>query len=168
MSTMTEPRELLIHELGDLLFAERTVAKMLPKIVKEVDDKELAQRFELHLEETKEQISNIEKAFAALGEEAKAEKCPAILGLKQEHDDFMKEEKPDQPVVDLFNTGSAARVEHYEIAAYSSAITLANALGEEEASALLMENLEQEKTMLVDAEAIALRLGQESAALVTT
>ena len=47
MSTtqMSDPRELFLHELGDVLYAERTLAKALPKLQAEASDEELANGF---------------------------------------------------------------------------------------------------------------------------
>ena len=44
MSTtqMNDPRKLFLHELGDVLFAERTLLKALPKLQQEASDDELA------------------------------------------------------------------------------------------------------------------------------
>jgi ferritin-like metal-binding protein YciE len=49
---MSDPRELFLHELGDVLYAERTLVKALPKLQEEASDEELAQGFGDHLEET--------------------------------------------------------------------------------------------------------------------
>jgi ferritin-like metal-binding protein YciE len=43
---------------------------------------------------------------------------PRHRGIKQEHDDFVADESPSQEVLDAFLTGTGARTEHYEIAAY--------------------------------------------------
>ena len=119
MSTqMNDPRELFLHELGDVLYAERTLVKTLPKLQDEASDDELAEGFGEHLEETRQHVKNLEQAFEALGEPAKAEKCPAIEGIKKEHDEFVSNESPSPEVLDAFLTGAGARTEHYEIAAY--------------------------------------------------
>ena len=41
-STMSDPRELFLHELGDVLYAEQTLVKALPKLKEEASDEELA------------------------------------------------------------------------------------------------------------------------------
>lgn len=155
---MTETRELFLHELGDLLFAEQTLVKALPKLAKEATDDELRSGFESHLDETRQHVENLKAAFDAVGEPAKAEKCPGIEGIKQEHDDFIEKEDPAPDVRNLFLTGAGARAEHYEIAAYTGLITLAKGLGETEAASLLEENLEQEKAALKSLESVAKRL----------
>ncbi len=96
-----------------------------------------------------------------IGEKPKAEQCPGIDGIKQEHDEFIKEEKPSAEVCDLFLTGAGSRAEHYEIAAYTGLITMAQAMGESDAVALLQENLKQEKAALAKLEKAAMRLSRE-------
>jgi ferritin-like metal-binding protein YciE len=140
-------QELLKHELGDLLFAEKTILKGLKKMSREVSDPDMRQRIESHQGETEQQIQNIERAFESMGMKAKAQKCPGILGIIQEHDEFKSEEEPSKPILEAFNLGSGLRVEHYEIAAYRSAMALARALRQREVIDLLKQNLEQEIAM---------------------
>jgi ferritin-like metal-binding protein YciE len=97
---MSEPRELFLHELGDVLYAEQTLMKVLPKLEQEATDKELAASFADHLVETREHVANVKAAFRALGERVKAEKSPGIEGIKKEHDEFVSEESPAQAVLD--------------------------------------------------------------------
>jgi ferritin-like metal-binding protein YciE len=162
-TTMSNPRELFLHELGDVLYAEQTLVKALPKLKQEASDKELAQGFADHLEETRQHVENLKLAFEELGEPAKAEKCPGIEGIKKEHDEFVTNESPSPEVLDAFLTGAGARTEHYEIAAYEGLITMADAMGETKVSELLTENLEQEKKALTAMKAIGKRLAQEGA-----
>ena len=165
MSTqMNDPRELFLHELGDVLYAERTLVKTLPKLQEEASDDELANGFGKHLEETRQHVKNLEEAFEALGEPVKAEKCPGIEGLKKEHDDFVANESPSPEVLDAFLTGAGARTEHYEIAAYEGLITTAEAMGEDEVARLLSENLEQEMAALETIKTIGKRLAETGAA----
>ena len=164
MSTkMSDPRELFLHELGDVLYAERVLVKTLPKLQEEASDEELSLGFEEHLEQTRQHVKNLEAAFEKLGETPKAEKCPGIDGIKQEHDDFVAKESPSQDVLDSFLTGAGARTEHYEIAAYEGLVTMAEAMGEAEIVALLSENLEQEKAALERLKSVGKRLAQEGA-----
>jgi ferritin-like metal-binding protein YciE len=160
---MRDPRELFLHELGDVLYVERTLVKSLPKLQEEASDEELALGFEEHLDETKQHVKNVERAFERLGEKPTAEKCPGIDGIKQEHDDFVAKESPSQDVLDSFLTGAGARTEHYEIAAYEGLVTMAKAMGETEVVELLTQNLEQEQTALKKLKTVGKRLAQESA-----
>jgi len=140
-------RELLKHELGDLLFAEKVFLKATKALAKEAQDPEIKARVEEHVDETQGHIERLNDAFRAIGEKPKAEKCPAALGLQEEHDSFKSEEKPSKMLLSAFDLGSGLRVEHYEIAAYRTAIAVANALGERECAGILKENLKEEMAM---------------------
>jgi ferritin-like metal-binding protein YciE len=161
---MSEPRELFLHELGDILFAEQTLVKALPKLQEEASDDELARGFGDHLEETRQHVKNVELAFEELGEPAKAEKCAAIEGIKREHDEFVANESPTPQVLNAFLTGAGARTEHYEIAAYEGLVTMAEAMGEDKVAELLSANLAQEKHALAKMLTIGKRLAKEGAA----
>lgn len=161
---MSDPRELFLHELGDILYAEQTLVKALPTLQDEASDEELAQGFGEHLEETRQHVKNVEQAFEELGEPVKAEKCPGIEGIKREHDDFVAKESPTPEVLDAFLTGAGARTEHYEIAAYEGLLTMAEAMGEDKVAKLLSANLEQEKLALTKMQTIGKRLAKEGAA----
>jgi ferritin-like metal-binding protein YciE len=163
MPNMSDPRDLFLHELGDILYAENLLVKALPKMAKEATDPELRSGFEQHLEETKQQVENLKQVFSSLGEKAQPEKCPGIEGIKAEHDEFMEQEQPSPEIRDLFLTGAGARAEHYEIAAYTGLVTAARALGEREATTLLQENLRQEKEALKLLESAAKRLAKAPA-----
>jgi ferritin-like metal-binding protein YciE len=147
MPEMTEMKELLTHELGDLLYAERRFLTATRHLVKEAQNPMLQQRLERHVTETEAQIERLKRAFEAIGEKAKAEKCEAAIGLREEHDSFKTEEKPSKPILEAFDLGSGLRVEHYEIAAYRSAIAVAGALGETECADILRESLAEEEDM---------------------
>ena len=155
---MREPRELLLHELGDILYAETMLVKALPTMANESTDPELKAGFQQHLEETRGHVETVKQAFEALGEPARAEQCPAMDGIKEEHDEFINEEQPAPKVRDIFLTGSGSRAEHYEIAAYTGLISMARGLGERECARLLTRNLKEEQAALASLTAVGKRL----------
>ena len=162
MPELTNPRDLFLHELADILYVERAlVSETLPKLIGEVRDRELRNGLESHLEETRKQVINVEKVFAELGEEPEVEECIGFEGLKAEHDKLTSESSPE--LIDLVDLGAAARTENYEIAAYESLRRMAKALGENKAVELLDQNLKQEKDALREVEKIATRVSNESA-----
>ncbi len=162
MPTLSTPRELFLHELKDMYYAENQIVKKLPAMIEEASDPELTQGFEGHLNETKQQIANLERVFAELGEKAQGERCPGIEGIGEEHDAFMSENDPSTELCDIFLTGAAARVEHYEIAAYDGLIRMAKALEETACADLLQENLTQEKRALETVESIGARMAKDA------
>jgi ferritin-like metal-binding protein YciE len=145
--SVSSMKDLLKHELGDLLYAEQLILKMLGTLTREVKNPEMLARVQEHIGETEEQIQRLRRAFEAIGEKAKAETCEAAVGLKAEHDGFKKDENPSRQLLEAFDLGSSLRVEHYEIAGYRSAIAVATAMGEREVAALLGESLREEEAM---------------------
>jgi ferritin-like metal-binding protein YciE len=162
VSQITNPRELFLHELGDILYVERKLAdEVLPKLIAEVRDDEFAKALKSHLEQTRTHVSNVEQVFQQLGEPPKAEECIGFEGLKAEHDKLLQEASDD--LVDSVDLGAAARTENYEIAAYEGLRRMAKAMGEDRAVDLLDANLRDEKDALREVEKIATRVSNESA-----
>ncbi len=163
MPEIGTPRELFLHELGDILYVERKlVAAALPGLIGEVQDDEFREALETHLDETRVHVSNVEQIFELLGEEAEAEPCLGFEGLAKEHAKMVEETSSD--LIDLVDVAAAARTENYEIAAYETLRRMAKALGEDEAVTLLDENLKQEKEALRIVERIATRVANERGA----
>ena len=162
MPEITNPRELFLHELGDILYVEQKLAdEVLPKLISEVSDDEFRNGLEGHLRETRGHVENVKKVFAELDEMPKAEPCLGFEGLKKEHDKLKSETTPD--LIDSVDLGAAARTESYEIAAYEGLRRMAKALGEDRAVDLLDKNLAEEKDALQLVEKIATRVSKESA-----
>jgi ferritin-like metal-binding protein YciE len=160
MSELTTPRDLFLHELGDILYVEKQlVSEVLPKLIGEVQDPQFRKGLEKHREETRTHITNVEQVFDELGENPKTEECIGFEGLKKEQEKLVGEASED--LIDLVNTGAAARTEHYEIAAYTGLIEMARGLGEQNAVTLLDENLKSEKQTLREVESIEKTLRDE-------
>jgi Mn-containing catalase len=155
---VSEPRDLFLSELADVYYAEKALENVLPKLANESSDAQLTKGFQQHLQQTKKHATNIESIFEALGERPKAELCPGIEGLKQEHDKFMAERDASPEMTDLFIAGAAARTEHYEIAAYNSLLTMARTMGDAKVTRLLQQNLKEEQDALKKVETVAKRL----------
>lgn len=162
MSEIATPRDLFLHELGDILYVERAlVDEALPQLIDEVQDEELRQALESHLEETRTHVKNVEKVFEVFGETPTVEPCIGFEGLKKEHAKLVSESSSD--LIDMVDLGAAARTENYEIAAYEGLRRMAKALGEDEAVELLDANLAQEKEALRLVEKISTRVSNDSA-----
>lgn len=137
-------KELYIDELKDIYSAENQLVKALPKLAKAATSEELKKGFLEHLEQTKGHIARLEEVFEALEESPKGKKCKGMEGLIEEGSEAIEEDF-EGAVKDAALIGAAQRVEHYEIAAYGTAISFAEALGETEQAKILGETLEEEK-----------------------
>jgi ferritin-like metal-binding protein YciE len=136
--------DLLLNELGKLLTIEETLAKrVLPALVRELQDDELKQAVSSHLEETKAHADRVRDAFAALDTAPSGKPAPGLEGLGKERSHAIEETMPAlRPAV---NCAAAMGTEHYEINAYEAAIRLAESEpGAGEVVHLLRANLEEE------------------------
>jgi len=136
--------DLFVHELSDTYNAEKQMTRSLPKMARAASDPQLAEAFELHLEETRGQVERIDQIVGATGIKLKRIKCAAMEGLVEEGNDLI--EMIDKgPVLDAALIGAAQKVEHYEIASYTTLCLLAAKLGHTDAVPLLEESLAEEK-----------------------
>ena len=135
--------ELLVEEIRDLYDAEKQLVRALPKMARAASDEELQQAFRNHLEETKGQVQRLEQVFEALGQRARSKPCKGMRGLVEEGQEVMEEDASEM-MLDSAIIGAAQKVEHYEIAGYGTARTLAQAMGNREVAQLLQETLDEE------------------------
>jgi ferritin-like metal-binding protein YciE len=115
----------------------------LPKVAEAASSSELRDAIEEHLGETRGHVQRLEKVFQVLGTDVKMEHCEAMEGLIGEGEEII-EADGNGDAKDAALIGAAQRVEHYEIAAYGTAGTLAEQLGKDEAASLLQETLDEE------------------------
>jgi ferritin-like metal-binding protein YciE len=120
------------------------LVKALPKIAKAAESSELADAIRTHLSETETQVSRLEEVFGILGVAAKGKTCKGMKGLLEEGNEAIQEEDKGT-LRDLMLIGGAQRVEHYEMAAYGTAIAIAEQLELDDAVELLRQTEEEEK-----------------------
>ena len=138
-------RELFLHELKDIYWAEKHLVKALPKMAKGATSSELADALTNHVEETENQVSRLEEVFKMLDEKAQAVKCDAMEGLLSEANDMLDDTKSDTMVRDAGIIIACQKVEHYEIASYGSLVALAKKMGENDVARKLEDTLKEEK-----------------------
>jgi ferritin-like metal-binding protein YciE len=136
--------ELLIDELKDLYSAEKQIIRALPKIIKAVSSPELQEGLSNHLEETKGQVSRLEKMGEILSKKMTGKTCVGMKGVLEEGSEVL-EDTEKGIVRDAALISACQRVEHYEMAGYGSARDFAKLLGQTEVAALLEETLAEEK-----------------------
>ncbi|WP_419826791.1 ferritin-like domain-containing protein [Sphingomonas sp.] len=136
--------DLFLHQLQDIYYAEKQIAKALPKMAEKSGNPQLAQAFEGHLGESQGQIDRLEKVFAQLGETPKGVTCPAIDGIIKEANE-VSGEIADKAVLDAALVAAGQAVEHYEITRYGTLISWAKQLGRTDAVSLLEATLAEEK-----------------------
>lgn len=131
------------HTLQDIYYAETALTKALPKVASAATNAEFKALVNAHLAETRQQITLLDKVFAAIKEKPVGVKCDAIDGLIKETEGIIKD--ASGVALDACLIGAAQAVEHYEIARYGTLREWAKVLGHSQAHDLLSEILDMEK-----------------------
>src|ERR1700743_401824 len=144
MSELSTIKDLLEEEIQDLYSAEKQLTKAIPKMAKGSNNEELSAAFEAHLKETEGQIDRLEQVAKLLGTKTSGKKCKGMEGCIKEGAEAL-EEDGDENVLDLGIIGAGSRVEHYELAGYLTAISLAEKIKAPEVVSLLKKSLAEEE-----------------------
>ena len=136
-------QDVFTHEIQDLYDAENQLLQALPKMAQAASNQELREAFEHHLDETRDHVQRLEEIVGQLGISGSGETCEAMRGLIKEGEKTIAIEG-DPTAKDAALIAAAQRVEHYEIAAYGTARTLAGELDYNEAQDLLDQTLDEE------------------------
>jgi len=152
---MNTLEDLLVEQVRDLYDAEKQLVRALPKLARAANSEDLQQAIQGHLEETKNQVSRLERVFEELSKPAKGKSCKAMKGLVEEGSEAVD---GDSPLTDLAIIAAAQKVEHYEISGYGTARAIAQQLGQDTVASLLEETEEEEKAADTKLNDIAIEL----------
>jgi ferritin-like metal-binding protein YciE len=136
--------DLFVHFLQDIYYAEHQIVKTLPDMIEKATNPELKQAFQSHLQETRSQVTRLERIFSVLGQEAKGVTCEALDGIVKETKEILGD-TDNADVRDAALIAAAQAVEHYEMTRYGSLIAFAEQLGRHDCVAILRETLTEEK-----------------------
>jgi ferritin-like metal-binding protein YciE len=137
-------QDLLADEIKDLYSAEKQLVKSIPRMAKGAHNSALQTALKSHLKETERQVARLEKVAGLLHIEPTGRKCIGMEGLIKEGSEGLKE-KGEATILDLGIIRSGIQVEHYEIAGYITAISLAARLEDDMVATLLKQSLAEEQ-----------------------
>ena len=140
---MKTGKDLVLHFLKDVYFAEKAILKLLPELGAAAHNAALKKALTDHVEQTKSHATRLEKAFAALGSAVEAVTCEAMVGLMQETDDVLKHSSAG-PVRDCALVACTQAIHHYLIARYHTLADVLAAMGHAEAASLMKQSGEDE------------------------
>jgi ferritin-like metal-binding protein YciE len=135
--------DVFVEQIADLVSAERQLVQALPKMAGAAHSEELRQAFQDHLQETEGHVTRLQEVIGHVAKPVPEETCEAMQGLIKEGEEVVKAQG-EGAAIDAALIAAAQRVEHYEIAAYGTARTLADQLGYDRAEELLDETLDEE------------------------
>jgi len=154
MAELKTVKDLLEDEIKDLYSAEKQLTKAIPKMAKGSKHAELKTAFSNHLKETEGQVERLEKIAEMLEMNPTGKKCVGMQGVIKEGAEAL-EESGAESILDLGLIGAGSRVEHYEMAGYITAISLAEQMGAAEVATLLQQSLSEEEAAEQKLRAIA-------------
>jgi ferritin-like metal-binding protein YciE len=159
---ITNMQEKFMHELSDIYDAEHQFLEAQEQMLQEASDEELKGMIQEHIDQTQQQIQNLEQVYSQLGQQPERVTCKSAQGLVSEGQEVMQE-AGSGPICDTLIAGSQAKVEHYEIASYQGLVTGAQQMGQQEILNLLQQNLQQEEQTARRIEQSAPQLLQKAA-----
>jgi ferritin-like metal-binding protein YciE len=136
--------DLLTDEIKDLYSAEKQLTKAIPKMAKGSTDAGLKGALTAHLKETQGQVARLEEVSKILEIKPTGKKCVGMEGCIKEGAEALEEDGVSE-ILDLGIIGAGTRVEHYEMAGYMTAISLAQRLGKGDVVTLLKASLAEEQ-----------------------
>lgn len=155
---LVNPRDLLLHQLSELLWIERTLFfTIIPRVHDAAHDARLREALTEHRAQTRVHCVRVEDAVRTLGAEPAAAASPPLEKLGEQHETTAK--SITHPVLrDVFHCAGVIRAEHYELACYAAALGLAGDLGLKPAARLLEQNRDEDAAALEHAEKLSRKL----------
>lgn len=144
--------QMFVDLLRDMFDAENQLVEALPLMAKAASHADLKEAFTQHLAETKNQVQRLKKIFKLLNENPTGVQCVGMTGIIEEGKECL-DKNYSPSVKDAYLIIAAQKVEHYEIASYGSARSLARHLNDagfsdridfDEIADLLQQSLDEE------------------------
>jgi ferritin-like metal-binding protein YciE len=132
-------RGLLLHELRDIYGADTLLLKALPRMARGATHPDLREVLRTHVRETEAQLDRLDAISSAFGVNPRGQRSLAMEGLIDQGADVLIT-RGGSRMVDAAMIAWARRIEHYEMAAYSSAQTYALLLGLDQVLVLLTKS----------------------------
>jgi ferritin-like metal-binding protein YciE len=136
---------LFVNELKGIYYAEKQIVDALQEQADAATSDEVRSAFIQHKQESRMQVERLEQVFNSIGVEVDDMTCHAADGLIDDAQMVVSNTESGSLTRDAGLIIAAQKVEHHEIAAYGSLITLARTLGYTEAAQLLKQSLQEEK-----------------------
>lgn len=126
--TTPDGTELLAFELQQIRSAESELSRILPSLAQAVESEDLRELLELREQQGKRLLGELEAAFDELAEQSSQKKNPAAEGLIEAVQEHVREIE-EGPALDAALIAGIQKVEHYCVAAWGTARSLAKATG---------------------------------------
>lgn len=137
-------RDLFLLELKHIYWSEKSLLKIIPKILNTITSLEILDVLKNHLEVSKTHVTKLEKVFSLINEKCVPQKCEIMAGLISDIDRKINTNRKGI-LRDASIISEVLKIENYEIATYKTLCTFARNLKEKDSVKILHEILNQEK-----------------------
>jgi ferritin-like metal-binding protein YciE len=158
MAAIKTMHQAFLHELSDQYSCEKQLTDAMQSMLELSQNPQVQAGLRQHLDETAQQIKNLDKIFTSLGETREDVTCKGAAGIIGEFKSTAKEIK-EQPLLEGCIAAGGLKGEHYEIASYEGLIGKAQLMGHTDAVRLLKENLQMEERFAKKLEQLDQELG---------
>ena len=141
---INNPQEKFVHELCLTYDSEHQFLEALQQMNQQASNGDLQSMIQAHIDDTQQQIQNLEQVFDQMGQQPQRQTSQAAQGLVTDGQTSLQEAQ-SEVIADTLIAGAQAKVEHFEIACYQGLVTGAQQMGQQEVVNLLNENLQQEQ-----------------------
>lgn len=135
--------DLFLDQLRDLLSSERQQVRALPRLIAAIDYGTLSAALKSHLDETRHQVSRMERIFEQLGLPPRGPRCRGMEGLIDEAAETLRQ-GGESALVAAAVVADLRRVKQYEVSAYATAGSYAKLLGRESMARLMAESARED------------------------
>jgi ferritin-like metal-binding protein YciE len=147
--TISNLQEKFIFELGAIYDAEFRFLEAQQQMLPKASNSQLKSMLETHIQQTQQQIQNLEQVFNSLKHKPQRHNSEGAMGLVTDAQTLLKQTTNNPNLSDLVIAGAQAKVEAFEISCYRGLVAGAEQMGSQNGSSnivqLLRHNLQQEE-----------------------
>jgi len=151
--TVETLHEKFVYELQQAYHIDTELVDVLATLEESTADDEISEQFQTHQRESADHVRRLKRVFDMLDEEPEPRHSQAFEGIIEDRQAFLSEATEETDLVDLYNVGTAMKIERLEITTYEGLLNHAEQLNlPTEATELLEENLDDEEATLRELE----------------
>ncbi len=157
-ATNLKLKEFFVDQLKDIYWAEKKLAKTLPKLQDAATTPELKDAFGQHRHQAQTHVERLEQVFGMVNEKVDSTKCSAIADIVDEGQDIIEETNKGTAQRDTGLIFAGQKAGHYKIATYNGLVNLAKNIGFNNAADVLRKTLAEDR----EADSVLTRIAENN------
>jgi ferritin-like metal-binding protein YciE len=162
VTKITNMQEKFVYDICSMYDAEYHFLEAQQMMSQCVANQELKSLLQKHIQETEQQIRNLEQVFSNMGQQPKRMHCEVAAGLVSDGQRLILLTSDHPRMLDLAVAETQAKVENFEVICYRCLIAGAEGMKQNEVVKLLQQNLQQEQQTVEKIEQCLPKMRQEA------